>query len=142
MGAVRGRHHIGRRGRSLLFFAGLDLIYAVSLARPDPTSRDGALLTFLSSLAPLWAWALLWGVTGLICLWHAFRRCDRWGFVAAITLKVLWGGTCLGGWLIGGVERGYVSGAIWLAAAGFVWVISGWPEPGDGRGPTWIRPSS
>ncbi len=137
----RGCVHLGRRGRVLLFFAGLDLVYAFSLVNPDRASRSTPQFTWLASVAPLWAWALLWGVTGLICLVHAFRRRDRWGFTAAITLKVLWGVACAGGWLVGGVDRGYVSGTVWLFFAGFVWVISGWPEQGDGRGPTWTRQS-
>lgn len=139
---IRRRSHVGRRGRTLLFFAVLDIVYAVSLANPDAGARDSPQLAWLASLGPLWAWAILWAATSVACFWYAFRRYDRWGFVAAIAVKVLWGVASLGGWLVGGVDRGYVSGAIWLAFAAFVWVIAGWPEPGDGRGPTWKPPSS
>jgi hypothetical protein len=140
--AIRGRYHIGRRGRALLFFSGLDLVYAVSLINPDRTSATSLQLVWLATLVPLWAWAGLWAAAGLICGWYAFQRSDRWGFTAAIVIKVLWGGASIGGWLVGGVDRGYVSGAIWLTFAAFVWTISGWPEPGNGRGPTWTREPS
>lgn len=135
------RFHIGRRGRVLLFFGCLDLIYAFSLSAPGASARTAPFFRWLASIMPLWAWAVLWGGAGVICLWQALRRRDQVGFAAAICLKVCWGLVSLGGWLFGGVDRGYVSAAIWLGLAWFVWTISGWPEEGDGRGPTWIRPS-
>lgn len=140
--AARGiAHRVGRRGGVLLFFGFLDLIYAVSLAAPDRTTRSGPFFGWLLQVAPLWVWAAGWALVGVNCLVHAVRRSDRWGYVGAIVLKVCWGLVCLGGWLFGDVERGYVSAAIWLSAAAFVALISGWPEPGDQRGPTWTRPS-
>lgn len=135
-----GRRHIGRRGASLLFFATLDLIYAVSLANPDTASRSGPQLTWLAGLAPLWVWASLWATVAMICGWHAFRRYDRMGFTAAIVIKVLWGVASFGGWAVGGVDRGYVAAAIWLAFAAFVWVIGGWPEDISGKGSLWTPP--
>lgn len=141
MAATRGPIHVGRRGAALLFFAVLDLVYAVSLVNPDAAARGGQQLRWLAVLAPLWVWAALWGATGTICAVYAFRRRDGLGFTAAIVIKVLWGMASIGGWLVGGVDRGYVSAVVWLAFAAFVWVIAGWPEPGDRRGPTWTHPS-
>lgn len=140
--APTGGHRLGRRGLSLLFFGVLDLIYAASLIAPDEESREGAFLSAVAWVAPLWGWAVLWGLTGLICLAYAFQRDDRVGFTAAIFLKVTWAVTCTTAWLWGGAERGYVSAAIWLAAAGFVWVISSWPEPSLERSAAWTPPSS
>lgn len=133
---------LGRRGLSLVFFGVLDLIYAYSLLYPDSATRAGPFLTWVDAVAPLDAWAALWAGVGVVCLAYAVRRRDRVGFACAIFLKILWGSVCIGGWLIGGAERGYVSAAIWLCAAGFVWVISGWPEAGNWRGPTWTPPPS
>lgn len=137
------RIHVGRRGRVLLFFGSLDLIYAVSLSVPSEEARRTSLLVWAASIAPLWLWASTWGAVGVICLWQATRRRDQIGFTAATCLKVFWGLACLGGWLFGGVDRGYVSAAIFL---GLAWlmarVLAPWPEPGDLKGPTWIRPSS
>lgn len=140
MGATWARGRLGRRGASLLFFATLDLIYAVSLANPDTVSRNGPQLTWLASLTPLWVWAILWAVVAAICGCYAFRRRDRPGFTAAIVIKVLWGVASFGGWAVGGVDRGYVTAAIWLAFAAFVWVIGSWPEEHGGRGSLWTPP--
>lgn len=126
----------------LLFFGCLDLIYALSLAAPDRATRDGQLFRWLDQVVPLWAWATWWAIIGVNCLIHAVRRRDRWGYVGAIVLKISWGVVCLGGWLSGHVERGYVSAAIWLGTAALVGVIAGWPEEGDEKGPTWTPPSS
>lgn len=124
--------HVGKRGRVLLFFGALDLIYAVSLASPDETTRHAPMFVWLAEVAPLWAWSVMWAGVGVACLVHAFFRRDQVGYAAAIGLKIGWGLLSLGGWLFGGVDRGYVSAVIWLGLAWMVWVISGWPEL-DGR---------
>lgn len=134
--------HVGKRGRMLLFFGALDVVYAVSLTAPDAETRRVPLFVWLAAIAPLWVWALAWGLVGLACLWQAFCRRDGIGYAAAIGLKIGWGIVSLGGWLFGGVDRGYVSAAIWLGLAYAVSVIASWPEPGDQKGPTWTRPSS
>lgn len=127
----------------LLFFGCLDVVYALSLALPDETTRRLAFFVWLDSIAPVTLWAVAWLGVGLVCLWQAFCRRDRAGYAAASCLKVFWGVACLGGWLFGGVERGWVSAAIWLGLAYLMArVLAPWPEPGDRKGPTWIRPSS
>ncbi len=126
----------------LLFFGALDVIYAMSLTAPDAATRRVPMFIWLSQIAPLWAWASAWGVAGVVCLWQAFCRRDSIGYATAIGLKIGWGIVSLGGWLFGGVDRGYVSAAIWLGLAYAVSVLASWPEPGDMKGPSWIRPSS
>lgn len=138
-----GPVHVGRRGRALLFFGTLDVIVAVSLIAPDAETRRIALYVWLAEIAPLWVYAIAWGGVGVVCLWQAFCRRDQVGFTAAASLKVFWGLACLGGWLFGGVERGYVSATIYLGLAYLVArVLAPWDEPGDQKGPTWMRPSS
>lgn len=136
------RPHLGKRGRVLLYFGALDLVYAFSLAAPDEVTRESPFFIWLAEIGSPWAWFWAWAGVGLVCLWQAFCRSDRAGYAAAISLKIAWGVVCLGGWLFGDVERGYVSAAIWLGLAYFVGNISSWPEPGDSKGPTWTRPSS
>jgi hypothetical protein len=123
---------IGRRGSALIFFAFLDFVYAGSIASPPPSARNSPSLAFAATILPLWAWAVLWAVVGLICLVAAFRSRDRWAFAAAMALKTLWGTTFLLGWLFVGLERGYVSAVVWLVFAAWIFIISTWPEsPGD-----------
>lgn len=120
---------IGRRGAALLFFAMLDIVYAVSLAFPPEEAKLSATFKFIKNVAPLAVWATLWCAIGLVCLVGAFQYRDRWAFTAAMGLKTLWGVTFLLGWILMGLERGYVSAIIWLAMAGWVYIISTWPEP-------------
>lgn len=119
-------HRIGHRGTCLLFFSLLDFVYAYSLFNP-PREMTVALM-FLRDIAPLRVWGGLWLVVAVICLVSAFRIDDRWGFTAAMLIKVLWGGLYVYG-AFHGVERAYVSAAIWLCMAGWVFVISSWPAP-------------
>lgn len=138
---MAGRFHVGRRGRVLLFFGSLDVVYAVSLAAPGKQTRSDPFFMWLASIAPLWVWAISWGLVGVACLWRAFKRRDALGYTAAACLKVYWGLLSAGGWVFGGVERGWVAAVIWLGLAWLVGrVLAPWPEPGDTKGPTWTPP--
>ncbi|WP_346536934.1 hypothetical protein [Micromonospora sp. DPT] len=136
------RRRVGHRGSALLFFAVLDLVYCYSLLSPSKQARDSDTLKFLAAVLPLWVWAVAWGAVGVVCLRQAFRRRDRVAFAAAIGIKMAWGLVSLGGWLVGGVDRGYVSAAVWLVFAGFVGIIASWPEPPHGwKERAWTQPS-
>jgi hypothetical protein len=118
---------IGLRGSVLLFFGELDLVYAYVLAFPSERTASTPIYQYFGSLAPLPAWGLLWATVGLICIYHAFHRYDRFGFVAAIAIKVLWGLlSLLGVWF---ADVSISSVAIWLSLAGLVWRLSGVTEP-------------
>lgn len=119
---------VGRRGSALLFFSLLDLCYGLSLLKPAAELRRSPSQTFMSQIMPLPAWALLWLAVGVICLAGAFAHRDRWAFTAAMGLKTLWGTTYLLGWLVFGVDRAWVASVIWIAMAGWVFIISTWPE--------------
>lgn len=123
---------VGRRGAALLMFAFIDAVYSYSFLNPTPEQRRFTALRFLADIAPLWFFGLLWGAAGIVCFVSAFRRHDRWGFAAAMGIKVLWG--LLFVWAAAaGVSRAYVSAALWLAVAGWVGIISTWPEPPSAR---------
>ena len=121
-------HRIGRRGGFLLFLALLDIIYAYGLITPTARSAQNPTTLFLESVAPIPVWAGLWGTVGTLCLFYAFRQQDFPGYFAAMFLKALWAATFLLGWAFAGVERGYLSFAIWGAFAGVLALISGWRE--------------
>jgi hypothetical protein len=111
----------------LLFLAGLDVVIAWSLFFPaDPLPASTG---YARSIMDLWAWATLWSMVAAVCGLCAFRHDDRAGFAGAMLIKVLWASMYLGGAVTGHIPRGLVSAAVWAAFAGFVWLISSWPEP-------------
>jgi hypothetical protein len=121
-------HRVGRRGSFLLFLSLLDIVYAYSLFYPTPSSIKNPTSVFLMDIAPLSVWGTLWLVVGIICLIFAFRQNDAFGYGAAMTIKMVWGLTFLLGWIFAGVERGYISAAIWLVFAGVLALIATWPD--------------
>lgn len=115
---------LGHRGECLLFFGGLDLVYAWSMLTSDPNMN--ATYRWFNSIGPgLDAWAALWAFVGVTCIYHAFHRYDRFGFAAAIGIKMIWGLFSAIG-TTAGITFGSVG--IWLGLAGLVWRISGWAE--------------
>jgi hypothetical protein len=132
---------VGRRGAALLFFVFLDAIYSIALlTAPKPLVPYYA---WLADILPLTVWAGYWGIVAAICLWYAFRAYDTPAFTAAVALKVGWGLLAAFGWIAGQVDRGYVSAAIWLGFAAFVFLIAGGipaaPARPGGRRWVWIR---
>lgn len=123
---ARVRHRIGRRGAALLFFAGLDLIYGYALAFPTP-GQDSPTNRYFTAIMPPVALGSIWATVGVICLYHAFQRHDRFGFNAAIMLKMMWGGLALLG--VWSAHVPIASPAIWLSLAGLVGILAGWREP-------------
>lgn len=114
---------IGRRGAALLFFTLLDSVYCYGLlAAPRPLVPFYA---WMNRIMPLPLWAGCWGVVGVVCLFYAFRVYDTAAFMSAVALKVAWGLLALFGWLAGVIDRGYVSAAVWLGFAAFVFLIAG-----------------
>lgn len=133
---------IGRRGAALLFFTLLDFVICYSLlTAPRPLTP---LYAWLAQLMPIDAWAACWGAVAVVCLVFAFKIYDTPAFMCAVGLKIVWGGLAFCGWL-DGVERGYVTAVVWLAFAGFVFLIAGGiPGPArlGWRGWPWIRSSA
>lgn len=128
---------VGRRGAALLFFTLLDLIYSANLlTQPQPLTPFYA---WMNHVAPLPVWAACWGMVGVICLVHALRTYDTTGFMFAVGLKVAWGLLSFTGWAAGAVDRGWVSGVIWLAFAAFVGLIAGGIPPAPRRRRAWTQ---
>lgn len=120
-------HRIGRRGGSLLFLALVDLVYGASLLIPDAPTAKNPLYIYLTRLAPLGVWGLAWAAVGTVMVIQAFAVDDRFAFGVGAFWKLLWGVLSLGAWG-DGVPRAYVGAVIWIAFAGFVVLLSGWPE--------------
>ncbi|MEV0382434.1 hypothetical protein [Nonomuraea sp. NPDC050643] len=124
---------IGHRGTALLFFCLLDFVYGASMVLAPAETLATPAYVFLARLLPVPTWGAIWLGVGAVCLVQAFMRSDRLAFACASALKVGWGLVHLIGWIAVDLPRGYVAAAIWLAFAGFVQVISQWPEPGGER---------
>ncbi|MDH2425794.1 hypothetical protein [Sphaerisporangium sp. TRM90804] len=124
---------VGFRGTILLFLALLDLAGAYRLLRPDPDVLRTPTNVYLASILPLHVWAVPWGLAGLLCLVQAFTRRDRMAFGAAVGLKLGWAVITMCGGLAGVIPQAYWGAVIWLAVAGVVMRISGWPEPAEER---------
>ncbi len=114
---------IGRRGAALLFFALLDVVYAIALLTAERPLTP--FYAWMEDIMPLPLWAACWATVGVICLGYAFAIRDTPAFMAAVALKVGWGLPAFFGWLAGAVPLGYLSAVIWLAFAAFVYLIAG-----------------
>lgn len=124
---------VGRRGLVLLILGAFDLVYGWSLmSLPVPSSSSAA---WREHYAPGWVWGGAWLLAGVVILGSAPLVRDIAGYVAGIAIKVLWGLQTIWSWAFGGVDRGWISGLVWLAFAGLVWVIAGWRE--NPPPPTW-----
>ncbi len=118
---------IGRRGVSLLVFAFLDFSFGASYFFPAPEIRRSQGVLFLASIAPLWVWGALWTVVGVVLVVNAFLRNDKIGFACAAGIKVFWSLMYVIA-AFAGVERAWLSAALWAAIAGWLAVIATWPE--------------
>jgi hypothetical protein len=125
----RIRVRVGRRGASLGFFALVDLVYASALACTPPAATPGSSAAFLVLILPVAAWALPWGAVGLLCALQAFATKDRAAFAAASALCVFWAVLHFTGWVVGMIDRGFVTAVVWGGFGAFIQVIAGWSEP-------------
>ncbi len=132
---------VGRRGAALLFFAVLDVIYGWALLVPTSSALTSPGYRWLASVLPLQVWGGIWLLAGVLCLVGAVVHEDTAAWVAAMSIKVMWGLLWFLGWAIAGVERGWVSAAVWLPMAALVALLASWPEPGNGRRPMWTSRS-
>lgn len=114
---------VGRRGAFLLFLALLDFAYGYSLFTvPRAQART------LDLLLPLKTWAVIWIITGVVCLSGVLMRNDRFQYTFSAAFKTAWGMLYIQLWVVQGVPQAWVAAVIWLAFAGTVLIISGWPE--------------
>lgn len=140
--AVGLRRRVGHRGSALLFLALVDLAYCYRLLFPSRRDREGPWLNFLADFLPLWAWAVLWGGVGLLCLSRSWRRRDSGAFACAIGIKALWTLLSIAAG-VAGVEQWYLNAVVFAGFAGFVGIIASWPEPPHGwKERAWTHPSS
>jgi PAS domain S-box-containing protein len=106
----------------------LSLAIAASLAFAPADARATPAYSVLASVVPLAVWAVVWCVTGVLCLVQVFMRSDRIAFAAATALLLLYGLIYLVSTVTGDNPRGWVQGSVWLAFGGWIALIATWPE--------------
>jgi hypothetical protein len=123
------KDRIGFRGSFLLFLFVLDTAYAGALYQEATPQLKGPAEHAPDLLLPPLAWAGIWLVVGLVCLWGAFRAADRVPFACAAALKVSWGLVSLVLWIRMEQVTGWLSFVVWGTFAVTVLIVSSWPEP-------------
>ncbi len=118
------RHRIGRRGLFLGFLAVLDGVFGYFLLIPPV----GFSPTQVFPLLPETAWAVAWLTVGASCIVGMFMKVDRVPYMLAALLKASWGLRYAYIWYKGLAPYAWVSLVIWLAFAGTVMMVAGWPE--------------
>ena len=117
---------IGRRTAALLFYAFLQIVLAI----------------WLFSLPPLhglyifhrYIWAAGWAASAIVCLLAAIMATfDAAAFGLVMSMMVGWSVANFHAEYVRPTVVGWLGGCIWLAFAGFTWIIAGWPDPDDNR---------
>lgn len=117
------RADIGRRGAALLILAAADAAYGLALlAGYIPAS-------IAAELAPPSTWGTLWLLTAILLATAAFSPVDRLAFALATLVKFGWAALIVADLAEHGTEGGWGPAVPWLALAGLLLLISGWPEP-------------
>ena len=126
---------VGRRGVFLLLIAGFDLVYGwTRMIHPDSTFKSGQQYKLLAQVFPLpsveasmTVWGMLWWFVAVTAAVSAFLPNDRWGYGAAIGIKI--------SWLFGngyawsnGLDGGGGSVAVWTFVLAVTMLIATWPE--------------
>ncbi len=124
---------MGRRGYFLLTLALVCATYGWAFVdSSDPVRK--AQNAYLAQVIPIdsvttswWVWAVLWWVTGLVCLVDAFRTDDHLAYGLVASLMAAWAVT--NGWAaLEGMPNGVTRAIVWAFIASAVLVISTWPE--------------
>lgn len=106
MVAHRLARQIGYRGAALAAFATFDLVWAWSLIDSAAAKVLKAAPTYqvLLRIMPLWGWAAVMGATGILLGVQAWMWDDRWGYSAAIGIKLVWAAATVATWPTAGVQ--------------------------------------
>ncbi|MCW2768479.1 MAG: hypothetical protein JWO11_4438 [Nocardioides sp.] len=134
---MRLLRRVGKRGAALLCLACIELIYGSALLDPLAPEAASPGYRWLASVLPLQVWGGIWLFVGVLCLIGSVVHEDSVAWVAAMSIKVMWGLLWLLGWWLVDVPRGWRSAAVWLPMAAVVALLASWAEPGSRRRPMW-----
>lgn len=132
----RADTRFGRRGLCLALFAGVYIVYGFALAGSDP-ARPG--LELITKYVDLSVWAFLWIGAGVAAVGLSVSRRSWLGYAALMPMPALWAVANLGAFVLSlGTERGtpaaWAGALVWSFIATLLAIISGWPEPANGKG--------
>lgn len=139
--ARRLRKRLGRRGRILLAFGGMQVLYGYGIAS-DPrygVVRGVGVLTHMWGLrVPMSVWGGVWMVCGTIAMamaWEIRASRDTWGYAALTLPMLLWSGANFVAWATQEYPQAWTSVATWGAFVYIAMLINRWPEYGRGGRP-------
>jgi hypothetical protein len=132
----RADTRFGRRGLCLALFAGVYIVYGFALAGSDP-KRPG--LELITRHVDLSVWAFLWITAGVLAIGLSVTRRSWLGYAALMPMPALWAVANLGAFVLSlGTDRGtpnaWAGALVWSLIAALLAIISGWPEPANGKG--------
>lgn len=132
----RADTRFGRRGLCLALFAGVYIVYGFALAGSDP-ARPG--LELITKHIDLPTWAFLWIASGVAAVGFSVTRRSWLGYALLMPMPALWGLANVGAFVLSlGTERGtpsaWAGALVWSFIATLLAIISGWPEPANGKG--------
>lgn len=131
------RRQLGRRGAVLSSLGLVWVCYGYAqISAPQPNQSGLRLLLFM----PLWAWGMVWIVSGSLAFaaaWMPGRR-DWWGYPALAVVVLPWTLAYMASWWpLHDNPRGWIGALIWTALVVPVLVVAGWDEPPRKRVEGW-----
>lgn len=127
---------LGRRGAFLLIAGSAWTVYGIGMLASAHGTHFTALGPALAAVFASGWWGLVWITAGLTGVAAAFAGCprrDAAGFIAVQAPPLLWLALDLTSWVESlvspyGRDLAWVHAAVWAAALGAIYVVSGWPE--------------
>lgn len=108
----------GPRGYAMLSLSLVAIFRAVDYLKYAQPGYTPSALRELATIVPTWVWGILWGITGLMVLFSAFRERQALALALLAGMSFLWAVI----YIVTAAFRGGApeATAAWLSALGFV----------------------
>lgn len=126
---------LGRRGRILLAFGTMQVLYGVSIVS-DPRYGVVRGVGVLTHMRPMSFWGAIWITCGAIALamaWQIRSSRDTWGYGAVTVPMALWSGANFIAWVSSAYPQAWTSVITWGAFVYIAGTVNRWPEYGRRR---------
>lgn len=121
---------LGRRGRILLAFGVMQVLYGWSIAT-DPRYGVVRGVGVLTHMLPMRVWGAVWIVCGAVALamaWEIRSSRDSWGYGAVTVPMSLWSGANFVAWTSNVYPQAWTSVCTWGAFVYIAMSVNRWPE--------------